>query len=877
MNKHGAWWNTDEDSLIVSLGASWTRVSENKFGASPWDGHSEKAALYKAVGIKICLTLIWDDDGTIPPTTNDYEDLRAYVNEVMDDVGPDMVSFGNEILSQAFWADPSTPVTSYLAAATAVGEECAARGIPFLAGAIHSRLLYGAYRWHLAETVSEQAADDFAAAIADNSSEETAMNGIGFSQQKDLLLEPYLTGLAATGASYVLFHIYEEEYQYLDEIIDWIEDLSGLPALTDEWGLFVQDANVVAGTLEVLERRCDLAIAFSMNIWTDPYDATRTSQMLNVAGTETLTTNGQAFSDFLAALSLPSVEAVSLPATSRSKAIEKQLPYVKWLIDDKEIPVADDWVASTIAHGGYDSASLKVPESFSHRFPSLFGPGVRVSAFQQDGVRIWEGDIANAPTADNGIVEVFAAGGNDAAEMRDENLLYQDDTAGEWRDENGAPHNGTGKANIVVTSGDGLVSFEIGQDETVAQNEKHGLVRWIAGSKIRRIRGTLLPSGTYTGYKLRIETCDGPAGTRSTAVDVDPGAGLLDETIVSPTDMVVLSLVKTSAGTETRPNTLKLEVRDLRINDLTLADGFDISNVIADIGQRLGYDTTGVDLGVPLDYVGGALITWDKYQVKVATGLTTLLGPRYTLEERSKMTLDRAAVLESALDALPFFWTGGSWANALSYLCELIDWRWLVLGNTFGRGRLLDAGPFGPSWSVSPQGARVQLREVPPDNQVVVKWTSVSGSPMQTIVRADPNPLEQQGKINSYPFTLADPQPDESLALALANSLIATRSQPRVQGRIDLYTVRDLVGPSSPYEVTAGSLVSVDDWGNGNATDMRVKQTEMRADGVSLGIEQDVSLVNLIAAGLRRSQRPLGVLRRYVPLDRWGGTDVILK
>lgn len=298
LSPFGQYASALETDLMDVLRAGWVRIIvRHDMTVGDYNNAVSRAASYRARGAKVALTMRWDDFGGMPPTTSDYADARAWWSQCKTDFQPSLGVHENEMLSPSFF---SGTVAEYLAQHTAFCDEMHKSPlVKATDGGIHSRLLTGSRYWEYEDSGDSAGAAAYLALVSHSAAETTAMTGAGMHAQENGLTTPFLAGLAATGADYVNSHYYREAAA-LSLTIPYLTSKSGLPAVCNEWGQFAQDRQRILDMLAVLDA-LDVAIYFNFDFFEDPYVTGDFSEMLNVSGTATLTTNGEAFRDYIAA------------------------------------------------------------------------------------------------------------------------------------------------------------------------------------------------------------------------------------------------------------------------------------------------------------------------------------------------------------------------------------------------------------------------------------------------------------------------------------------------------------------------------------------------------------------------------------------------
>ena len=542
------------------------------------------------------------------------------------------------------------------------------------------------------------------------------------------------------------------------------------------------------------------------------------------------------------------------------------IPKVFWTVDGRVVPVEDDWRASTIANGGYNTFSGRVPAYVAQKFD--LGQGAPVAMFLESGDLRWEGRIATDPSLSSGYALLTANGYKELAEERKGRLFYQSRDAGLMQDEGGAPYNQSPAATISAGSGPGFLLFSVASGTTVSNGDVHGLCGWLQGSKARRLRGTLEVVGSGTNFSLIIERFSGPSGTRTsvTSSGVTNGAAIDTGTITGAEDAIAVSLKCTSTHTRTAP--LDVYVRDFRINDLDLSDSMEVSAVAADVGRRCGYDVTGVPAGPGIDSASARTVTYRPVTriVEVPFFGNPLVASRIPVQGL-ELVSDEPAVATSAMNVLPIDWLQPHSA-LLDYLSVVVDWRWRVLGNT-GRGPLFQFGPWEGAWEVDiAANASPDLSNRKRFNKVVVHYPNAAGNTAQVEAFADgnegrpPDPFASRALIYEWEETLSDNQPDDTLPTRIAQNLIMRLPLGGKSGRMQITGAHDQTGAGDCYSVIAGEQV----YEKSEGLTLRVTETEMSKDGTSVGVEEHVSSESQEAALIQqqRLRKPFGIVVRYV-------------
>jgi hypothetical protein len=542
------------------------------------------------------------------------------------------------------------------------------------------------------------------------------------------------------------------------------------------------------------------------------------------------------------------------------------LSKVDWYVEGNPVDLSD-YTATTIADGGSHTLRGLVSEQQMRRHRHDFVEQARVQGYI-GGICVWDGELVLDPVIDNGLAMLEAVGFMDYAQTSDGPLLYQERSTGVWADEGGSPYNGTPAGSINASVEAGALHFEVAQGQTVNQNDEHCLAVWLPGSKIRRFRGIAVVNGTTTDYIMTTYLADGPTGTRGgggTAPSL--AGGSFDTGTMSPAKDMFLIGLKRNSAVHTRTDTLSVRLRDVRINDLNLGDSLEVSAMVASIAQRAGYDTSGITTGQ-----SNALIESQSTVVRVQPGGMPKVGE---WGERGvggrtlppEISRDRVAartdpIQGSALNIMPFHWREGPWAGALSYLARIMDWRWLVLPN-----KTLDFGPWGPGVTTfRDRGAQVDLGLGLRYHKIIVTYPTASGKP--GIVTKEVAP----GRRNFH-FELKDVQANDTLARRVAESISDAQVRSRISGTVTLSS--DLIDGTPAQLVQAGGTMSIPDWGEGQASELRITMTEFTSEEVRYGLGGGSSSLaaDLALIEKRIARSPFGAVTTFTGTGR-GGTTI---
>lgn len=245
-------------------------------------------------------------------------------------------------------------------------------------------------------------------------------------------------------------------------------------------------------------------------------------------------------------------------------------------------PVNGVLVAASATLGGYDRATVRIPEDDLVRV----GPTQRsiLSVFQGNGRILWEGRLSLLPAARRGVVQLEASGYRVGATKAHGRLLLQTRDLSIWSDPVTSPYGGTG--SDVSFSTDGGVVKAV---NPTAASQTLRMRAWFPGS---------FPTRVAASTSVTVLTGVGPSGaltSQGTGTDVSFATNITD-------DMVEVRATVDAQST--------LTISDLRVNGSeTQGDSFSTSDAIRVIGTALGWDVSGVpDLGMnvlPFDWLRG--------------------------------------------------------------------------------------------------------------------------------------------------------------------------------------------------------------------------------------------------------------------------------
>lgn len=485
-----------------------------------------------------------------------------------------------------------------------------------------------------------------------------------------------------------------------------------------------------------------------------------------------------------------------------------QLPPVAWVVGGIPCPVEQGWSANAVADGGMDRFTGAIPESIVLANPLKFVQGARVTGFVGSQQVVYDGTLTGNPVMRQGVAMLEAAGFKTRAELASGRLLFQSRDYSSFQDGGEPPMNFTPfTEEIEGEVRPAALRWHLIKDFDYQTDDAYPLAAWYSGALVTRVAGDIARSDDVSDCALRVQSFTGPEGARTLLHDYSLSSGgptSFDLDIADPENGVVFN-VRFSADNTVAAHRY-IRVRNLRVNGIADGDEMATSEVVAAIGQLLGYET-------------------------------------------------RLHIDSSSVNALPFDLTTGTWSQeGLSYMALLDDWRWLVLEDR-GAGPILDYGPWDRVWYVQrAENAVPDLRPLPLYDSVVVRYKAANGTLQQVEATA-----EVPGVSNVWYEDLTDAQPDDTLASAVAASLIAKLSVPRYAGSLTITGAMQSSGQGNAYEVRPGDLVDVSDWVPAGHVRQRIVEVQYQHDSVTLGVEAPVTADGVIATfALERARRRKG-------------------
>jgi hypothetical protein len=249
----------DRVRLARELGARYFRSYPVLVPA--WDGQCSECALVHEAGLEFVLTI--RNSSTIETPAAPVTDLAAYrqvVGEAIDLYEPSVVVIENEEETEHFYSGTAEQYSDQLRAGCEAAHE---RGVPCANGGLLSgSVTYLVYQ-HYVDTGQEDAARSFVDRAWENWQRRNLDSPEGLAHVRFIVdhVTEFLSTYRDAGADYVNFHWYQSDARALEEAVSYLEELTGLPAMTNELGQRNLEA---AATTQIVEEVLDLGLPFAV-------------------------------------------------------------------------------------------------------------------------------------------------------------------------------------------------------------------------------------------------------------------------------------------------------------------------------------------------------------------------------------------------------------------------------------------------------------------------------------------------------------------------------------------------------------------------------------------------------------------------------------
>lgn len=267
---------------------------------------AEQCRAIKAAGLKLTLTIRPNGDYQVPSTPVDRTWYQDRLRTVLTELQPDLIAVGNEQAWSHYWGGTPAEYIAELQAACLVRDELATQGIVF--AVMDGGMVYGAiaglairHAYDLANTgVEKRQVVDFArSAFPDgwNGRAIVGYDGVGriVESTRDELstAQAILDGIrdVTPRPNFVNFHFYNGGTYALRHIVEYLQDWTGLIAVSNEVGTWKVDT----AYLRSIMREAD---ALGVDIYWNTFKANqgdRNEPLVDTNGR--LNTLGRAFAD----------------------------------------------------------------------------------------------------------------------------------------------------------------------------------------------------------------------------------------------------------------------------------------------------------------------------------------------------------------------------------------------------------------------------------------------------------------------------------------------------------------------------------------------------------------------------------------------------
>lgn len=476
---------------------------------------------------------------------------------------------------------------------------------------------------------------------------------------------------------------------------------------------------------------------------------------------------------------------------------------IEWTIGGAPADIAD-WQAVMVAPGGFDRFTGTVRASKVNA-----DQGSPVVGYRPDGTVLYYGEVVASPKVSQGMAYIAAQGPKARLEKYRSRFPYQMRDYSLWTPADADPHGYTGLSdNIGFETQHGQLKWSVDDGINITDGEFYRAVLWTPGFPVYRIAFTFRQTATTTVWELRIQSSVGPTGgINAVATQSLSGATTIDvtQTLTGTDDLIALSLHRVGTGTTTLYRTFRAV--NLRVNDWAASDNMSPSDIVVDLGARLGFDTFGVKTSAP--------------------------------------------------NCLPVDFTGTA-AELLTYMDVFDSFRWLALEKTDRTPYRLTRAPWtDQQWRASSErGAFPDLEPLELFNKVTQPYNTTAGSPATVSLTASPDPLSGLGITNEYlAEDLADDQPNSTLATTAASELLTQVSVRQVRGSVRLARVWGDDAEHMGWDVTAGGMLSVVDHDPVIPAQKIVTATYSPGGVVDVALGEDVSIDGVLATVAGKAAR----------------------
>lgn len=246
-----------------SLGASYIR---SRVFVDNWDGTCAGCKPFLAEGKGLVLTARFDgSDTTASGAPTDLGAYEGQLRTILEALRPDLVAVENEPDARVFYSGTPTQYLSTLKVACRVAHDL---GTLCTDGGLANPTIMLVVYQHYLDTGRSAQADSYARRVLTEREYKALVNpaNADIVESKVRRARAFIDGFRAAGADYVNFHWYRDDAPAFAETVQVLEELTGLPATSNEIGQYHDDPAVINGIMnEVIALGLDYAIWFNLD------------------------------------------------------------------------------------------------------------------------------------------------------------------------------------------------------------------------------------------------------------------------------------------------------------------------------------------------------------------------------------------------------------------------------------------------------------------------------------------------------------------------------------------------------------------------------------------------------------------------------------
>lgn len=286
--------DTSTAAVAVDLGARYVRRVTFVDRQTACNG----CVVYQEAGLEIILTARNGGDALNPSAPP--ADLAAYqarLGTILDASKPAVLVVENEQAADNFYTGTPTEYGQQLAAACEVSH---ARNIPCADGGLANPLVIAMVYFHYLDSGRPEEADSYARRAATPWEYDQLTNPETQEAARELAREgwEFVSTYRPAGADYINFHWYREDRSAFEETVSVLEQVAGLPAISNEIGQYNEDPQQINRIMTaVSDLDMDYAVWFSIDM-DSPRNDKDTRALQNPDGS--LRPHGEEYRSFIA-------------------------------------------------------------------------------------------------------------------------------------------------------------------------------------------------------------------------------------------------------------------------------------------------------------------------------------------------------------------------------------------------------------------------------------------------------------------------------------------------------------------------------------------------------------------------------------------------